>query len=235
MSNESKSKIDSETDNVIKPIIEEKKAEVPKVEVPKLEVNSGNNGGNGWVVVNIVVAPQKPFTNDIMEYLMDKSFPRKIHPLFSKIVMIGLKKQGRTPILIYGQKEKNILNRFWKYMDKVQPDKIVTFNGYNFDVPFINIRSKMNKIQPSVEFNTTKWRMENSNHFDCMQLLSGKENFLNVALEISCRLLGVEVPDDRIRGEEIPAYHANGEVEPLKIHCVQDLEMTEQLYKRLEQ
>lgn len=200
--------------------------------VPKR--GSGGNGGNGWVVVNIVVAPERPFTNDIMEYLMDKSFPRKIHPLFSKIIMIGLKKQGRHPILIHGQKEKNILNRFWKYMEKVQPDKIVTFNGYNFDVPFINIRTKLNQVDSSVEFNTTKWRMEGSNHYDCMQQLSAKENFLNVALEISCRILGVQVPDQRIRGEEIPLHHANGDVEQIKIHCVQDLEMTEKLYERLE-
>jgi hypothetical protein len=230
MKNESKDIKDSVTDNVIKVEATDKIDSVPAP-----PSSSGPNGGNGWVVVNIVVAPERPFTNDIMEYLMDKSFPRKMHPLFSKIIMIGLKKHGRTPILIHGQKEKNILNRFWKYMEKVRPDKIVTFNGYNFDVPFICIRSKMNKIAPSVNFNTTKWRMENSNHYDCMQLLSGKENFLNVALDISCRLLGVPVPDERIRGEEIPNFHAAGAVDPIKIHCVQDLEMTEQLYERLEQ
>lgn len=234
MSNESK--IDSVKDNVIKPNSHEKEKEkIVKPLTVQPSVEGGNNGGNGWVVVNIVVAPERPFTNDIMEYLMDKSFPRKIHPLFSKIVMIGLKKPGMTPILIYGRKEKNILNRFWKYMEKVQPDRIITFNGYNFDMPFIDIRSKLNKIPPSVEFNTTKWRMENSNHFDCMQLLSAKENFLNVALEISCRLVGVEVPGDRVRGEEIPNLFSQGDFEHIKIHCVQDLEMTEQLYQRLEQ
>jgi DNA polymerase elongation subunit (family B) len=224
MKTDESSKNSSVTDNVIK---------------PKSGDNGGNGGdggpvGNGWVVVNIVVAPEKPFTSDILEYLMDKSFPRKMHPLFSKIIMIGLKKEGMTPILIHGQKEKNILNRFWKYMEKVRPDRIVTFNGYNFDVPFILVRSKLNQITPSYEFNTTKWRMDNSNHFDCMQLLSAKENFLNVALDISCRLLGVSVPDQRIRGEEIPSYHANGDYEQIKIHCVQDLEMTEQLYQKLE-
>jgi len=185
--------------------------------------------------VNIVVAPEKHFKDDIAEYLMDKSFPRKMHPLFSKIVMIGLKKQGMNPILIYGQKEKNILNRFWKYMEKVQPDRIVTFNGYNFDLPFILIRSKLNKIEPTYDLNTVKWRMEHSNHFDCMQLLSGKENFLNVALEISCRLLGLSVPEARIRGEEIPNHYSQGNVEPIKTHCVQELEMTESLFIRLEQ
>lgn len=221
--------------NVIKPKAEIKAKAVDDVSPASYVTGGGNGNGNGWVVVNIVVAPDRPFTNDIMEYLMDKSFPRKIHPLFSKIVMIGLKKPGMNPILIYGHKEKNILNRFWKYMEKVQPERIITFNGYNFDVPFIYIRSKLNKIAPSTSFNTVKWKMENSNHFDCMQLLSGKENFLNVALEISCRLLGLDVPNDRIRGEEIPNHHASGNVEPIKIHCVQDLEMTEQLYQRLEQ
>jgi DNA polymerase elongation subunit (family B) len=229
-----KIKESSVSDNVIKPHNEEKKKEPKKN--GKAEVLAGTQGnGNGWVVVNIVVAPEKPFTNDIMEYLMDKSFPRKIHPLFSKIIMIGLKKPGMNPILIYGQREKNILNRFWKYMEKVQPDRIVTFNGYNFDVPFIYIRSKLNRIPATADLNTVKWRMENSNHFDCMQMLSGKENFLNVALEISCRLLGLTVPGERIRGEEIPNFHSAGNVEPIKVHCVQDLEMTEELFKRLEQ
>jgi DNA polymerase elongation subunit (family B) len=230
----------SETENVIKVDGKEEKGKEGKRTVTKdeeqqvsIEAPKDTNGGN-WVVVNIVVAPERQFKDDIAEYLMDKSFPRKMHPLFSRIIMIGLKKQGMNPILIYGQKEKNILNRFWKYMEKVRPDKIITFNGYNFDVPFIHIRSKLNKIEPSYDLNTVKWRMEHSNHFDCMQLLSGKENFLNVALEISCRLLGLTVPDPRIRGEEIPGNYTIGNIEPIKTHCVQELEMTEQLFIRLE-
>jgi DNA polymerase elongation subunit (family B) len=218
-----------DSENVIKPEIDAAKLSKSEIEVP------ADTNGNGWVVVNIVTAPGKPFTSEITEYLMDKSFPRKMHPLFSKVIMIGLKKPGMNPILIYGQREKNILNRFWKYMEKVQPERIITFNGYNFDVPFIQVRSKLNKIPPSVELNTVKWKMENSNHFDCMQLLSGKENFLNVALEISCRILGLEVPENRIKGEEISTLFSTGDVDPIKIHCVQDLEMTEQLYSKLEQ
>ena len=231
----------SETENVIKvDAKEEQRKEGQSKDSKKdekevsISAPKDTNGGN-WVVVNIVVAPELQFKDDSAEYLMDKSFPRKMHPLFSRIIMIGLKKQGMNPILIYGQKEKNILNRFWKYMEKVRPDKIITFNGYNFDVPFIHIRSKLNKIEPTYDLNTVKWRMEHSNHFDCMQLLSGKENFLNVALEISCRLLGLTVPDPRIRGEEVPGHYTTGNVEPIKTHCVQELEMTEQLFIRLEQ
>jgi len=186
-----------------------------------------------YLVVDIEVIPEKFENEEIKEYLMDKNFPRKMHPLFSRILIIGLKATNSETELIYPKDEKELLIRFWSRLLELKPNTIVTFNGYNFDFPFIQVRSKIHGIKPSMEINLNKYKADTSNHFDCMQVLSINQTFLNVALEISCQVLGIEVPKLRRAGEEIPKLYDAGEFELIKEHCKQDVEMTEKLFLKL--
>ena len=188
---------------------------------------------NKYTVIDIEVIPEKFDSVEVQEYLMDKNFPRKIHPLFSKILLIGIKHANEKMEIIYSADEKDVLRRFWARIAELKPDTIVTFNGYNFDIPFLNIRSSVKGIKPTMDINLVKWKYETSNHFDCMQVLSANQTFLNVALEISCRVFKIPTPEHRVPGEEVPKLYSKGEVETIKEHCRQDLEMTEQLYLKL--
>jgi len=188
---------------------------------------------NKYMILDIEVLPEKFEDSDINEYLMDKNFPRKLHPMFSRIIIIGCKLPSKDIELIYPKDEVELLRRFWKILDEEKPNVIVTFNGYNFDIPFLQIRSNIKNVKPNYNINQTKWKMENSNHFDCMQLLSANQTFLNVALDISCRLLGISVPENRFYGEDVPKLYGRGDFEAIKEHCRQDIELTEQLYLRL--
>lgn len=186
-----------------------------------------------YVVLDIEIAPENYEDEQIKEYLMDKNFPRKMHPLFSRIILIGLKPANKETELFYPKDEKDLLNRFWSRLSELKPAHVVTFNGYNFDIPFIEIRSKIKEVLPTMGINQNKYKMDNSNHFDCMQMLSAGQTFLNVALEISCRVLGISVPEERVSGEAVPKLYAAGELDILKEHCKQDVELTEQLYLKL--
>ena len=186
-----------------------------------------------YAVIDIEVIPERFGSDEVKEYLMDKNFPRKIHPLFSKILLIGIKCGNEKIEIIHSDDEKEVLHSFWSRIAELKPDIIVTFNGYNFDIPFLNIRSNVKSIKPTMDINLVKWKYETSNHFDCMQVLSANQTFLNVALEISCRVFKIPVPENRVSGEEIPKLYGKNEVETIKEHCRQDVEMTEQLYLKL--
>ncbi|MEM2925390.1 MAG: hypothetical protein QXJ68_06835, partial [Methanocellales archaeon] len=65
----------------------------------------------------------------------------------------------------------------WNYLSKFNPDLIVSFNGYRFDIPFLYVRSLLNEVKPSLPINTNKYNMDRSNHFDCMLVLSHNDVF----------------------------------------------------------
>ncbi len=188
---------------------------------------------NNYLVVDIEVVPEKFEVSEIREYLMDKKFPRKIHPMFSRVIMIGFKLADNKSELLFMKDETELLTRFWTMIEKVHPDTIITFNGYNFDIPFIITRSHIKGVRPTMGINQTRWKMDNSNHFDCMQLLSANQTFLNVALDIACRVFEIPIPDGRFYGEEVPKLYDSGDLDAIKKHCRQDLELTEQLYLKL--
>ncbi|WP_455391754.1 3'-5' exonuclease [[Eubacterium] cellulosolvens] len=194
-------------------------------------VNTGKS--NNYVVVDIEVFPIEFESAELQEYLMDKNFPRKMHPMFARVLIIGLKPTMGEVELFYPKDEKELLTRFWGRLQELKPNVMVTFNGYNFDIPFIHVRSLVNGVQPTMEINLNKYKSETSNHFDCMQSLSVNQTFLNVALDISCQVFGIEVPKPRISGEDVPKLYKAGEFDAVKEHCRQDVEITEQLYLKL--
>jgi len=66
-----------------------------------------------------------------------------------------------------------------------------------------------------------------------MLVLSAKGLFLNVAQEIVCRMLGIDVPSDRTSGTQIEDCYKRGDWKPILSRCKQDLMMTEKLYKKI--
>ncbi|MCK4757711.1 MAG: ribonuclease H-like domain-containing protein, partial [Thermoplasmata archaeon] len=99
--------------------------------------------------------------------------------------------------------------------------------------PFLNARSVLNGISPDSSINLNKWRMGNSNHFDIMQALSQTGNFAWVSLNITARVLGVEVPEDQTSGAEMDGFYKAGNWEEIVKHNTHDVEMTEAIYLKI--
>ena len=186
--------------------------------------------------LDIETTPLEFDDKEIVNYLMDKKFPRFSHPFFGKIIAIGIKKENEEPVIFHGNDEKELLTKFWRLVSEERIEKIITWNGYGFDIPFINIRSVMNEIKRTKNINLNKWRMldSGSNHIDCMQFFSSAGEFQFIALEIACRLMGIEVPKDRIRGEDVEKIFKRGEWEPIINKNKEDLLMLEKLYQKIQ-
>ena len=74
-----------------------------------------------------------------------------LDPTTGRIVCIGLlDAQSTRKEAYYGTDEKVLLTSFWEYLARNKPEFFVTFNGKSFDFPYINIRSAILEIPPSM-------------------------------------------------------------------------------------
>ena len=188
-----------------------------------------------YVTLDIeTVALPEAIKPKVLDYLMGKDTAKVIglHPVFSKVIVVGIKEPDNEPNIFYGDDERKILSDTWAYFDEHRGVKVVTFNGYRFDIPFITIRSLINGIKPTMHIETNKWRMEGSNHFDLMFAFSHIDTFLWVSLETLCRLYGIAVPKDKLSGREVIACYRRGDWDSIIKHNREDLVMTEELYKK---
>jgi len=187
-----------------------------------------------YISLDIETVPLKIEHEDVKEYLMDKKISkeqRSLDPNYSKIITIGLKSPGEETKIFYSDDEKQILTDFWNYIQPGQ--KIITHNGYKFDIPFILIRSCINNIKPTFSINTNRWGMMMSNHFDTMMFFSHYENFINQNLTILAKMNGIEIPEKTITGRDVEKAYKNKEWNKIIAHCKQDVEILEKIFEKL--
>ena len=190
----------------------------------------------GFAVVDVETTPLKATDPAIIDYLIRKSFSLDFHPFFAKLISAGIKSEDEEPVIASGDDEADVLRKFWDELNAQAPSPskpMVTFNGYQFDVPFLYVRSYFHGIKPKVLINLNKWDMERSNHFDCMQGLSVKGAIQWVSLEITCRLFSIPIPKGKTSGERILDLYLAGDWKAIQGHNRHDLELTEQLFKRI--
>ena len=185
-----------------------------------------------YLTLDVECAPLKIDNLDVWIYLSEKATVRTLHPLFSKVISVALKEFDQEPEILFSDNEKQLLDDFWSKIAAINPDTIITFNGYGFDIPFLEVRSLMNNIQPTKQINTNKWNMEKSNHYDCMLALSSKGNFLSVAQDIICKMMGISV-EEKIEGTQIEKCYLKGDWKSINNRCGQDVIQTEQIYRKL--
>ena len=106
-----------------------------------------------------------------------------LYPLTAKVVAIGmLNSETEHSMVLYegseteeweseerdvkycSYSESEMLQHFWQYAKKA--DTVVTFNGRNFDIPFIMMRSAILKIKPTKNF--VKNRYDSKSHIDLL-------------------------------------------------------------------
>jgi len=185
---------------------------------------------DGHIFVDIEIAPVD-LDKETIHYLIFKQ-TNTLNPIFSRIIVIGTKELGKAPKQFYDENEKKILQDFWNEIADRNPLKLITFNGYGFDIPFIYVRSRINKVRPTVEICTNKYRMEKSNHFDCMLALSHLGSFPWVSLAILCNAHGIPVPNDRESGEKLTDLYDKRDWKAILKHNKGCLELTEKLYEK---
>jgi len=171
-----------------------------------------------------------------------------LYPFTAKVIAIGIYDilKGKSYIYYESDKgkdewfneEKNIhykglsevemLKSFWRII-KVT-DQVVSFNGRNFDAPFLMIRSAINKIKPSK--NLIAKRFDSTVHIDLLEQFTYYGLTRKFNLDFYCHAFGIKSPKSKeISGMEVKNLYEAGRVKDIAVYCGEDIYATFQLYK----
>ena len=99
-----------------------------------------------------------------------------LSPLYGKIACVGYEKgKGNVDVAI-DEDETRIIKHFFEHiipLGQTGSPKIVTWNGMNFDVPFLYKRAMILGIKPTVNMSYFMKRYQVETHCDLMQVWCG--------------------------------------------------------------
>ena len=118
-----------------------------------------------------------------------------------------------------GLPEDEMLTSFWKIIEVT--DQVVTFNGRNFDIPFLMLRSAILKIKPSR--NLIGNRYDTSSHIDLLDQFTFYGLTRKFNLDFYCRAVGIESPKTKeISGMEVKNLYEAGRLKDIATYCSRD-------------
>jgi 3'-5' exonuclease len=135
--------------------------------------------------------------------------------------------------------EPTMLQMFWKMLAEYYDNAhVVSFNGRDFDAPFLMIRSIAQQVRPSRHLMKEKpWEREK--HIDVAKELnfyatggannSGATRRYN--FDFYARALGIPSPKaEGVHGGSVGAYYAEGRTEEIAEYCMRDVHATWELF-----
>lgn len=169
-----------------------------------------------------------------------------LYPLTGEIVAIGIlnpetkkgcvlfqnksnktEKTEENGIVYESGNEKEILEKFWNLIRTYQ--QIVTFNGRGFDLPFLMMRSAINKIQPSRNF--MGYRFDYKNHCDLLEQLTFYGASRKFSLDFYAKSFRIKSSkEEGIDGSMVGDLYKNGKFMEIAKYCARDLQTTAELY-----
>ncbi len=191
-----------------------------------------------------------------------------LNPLLGRIVCIGIfipeLKRGVALSLADSEAEETIeysdhsvkylsfadeaalITHFWKGLEAQRYSSYVTFNGRNFDCPFLMLRSAALGVRPTVNLMAgTRWAFRvggknyEADHIDLADKLvfgagfdkNGATRRFN--LDFYTKSFGIKSPKaEGVTGYEVPEYFAEGKIREIAEYCVRDVVATAELYDR---
>ena len=187
---------------------------------------------------------EKKFQEELNEYTGMVTAQKACSAAFCKIVCLGIQTEEWTELITaYDDKtkmtnESEILKRFAAIYNVVycttQNSRltVVTFNGLDFDIPTIEIRSAIDGINCPV---LPKRRYAPFEHFDIRMILGGWSTFAMGNLDFWCDAFNVPLNKDLPKGDSVADLYLKGDIETIKAHCEDDLRKTTALYKKMVQ
>ncbi len=179
-------------------------------------------------------------TDEVKRYL-------SLYPLTAKIVAIGmLNTDTEKSFVIYEDEkeeewaadekqvkyksmtEEEMIKSFWHYVEKA--NQVITFNGRNFDIPFLMLRSAILKIRPSKNF--IKNRYNSFDHLDLLEQFTFYGITKKFNMDFYCQTFGIESPKSKgITGMEVKELYNAGRIKDIAVYCGEDVRATYELYK----
>jgi DNA polymerase I len=120
------------------------------------------------------------------------------------------------------QEEKELLTEFWKIIPNYQ--EIISYNGNNFDIPFILFRSLVCHIKPTIDL------LNKDCHIDLYQILSFNRRISHLSLKFLSISLNIEDPKKNIDGRKIRNLVKSGDYQSLVKYAIGDVMATAEIY-----
>lgn len=157
------------------------------------------------------------------------------NPFYGEIVCIGLHKTTGDlydSTALKGE-ENYILTRFWKILGSFQ-GLFISFNGLNFDVPFILKRSMKYGILPTNNDFLDLKRFSRKPHFDTKLVIGDWDKYAPGTLRLVCDYLGIASPKEGdVKAENIEEEFKKGKIDAIAEYCLRDVRATHAVYNLL--
>ncbi|MFN2441715.1 MAG: ribonuclease H-like domain-containing protein [Thermoanaerobaculia bacterium] len=130
--------------------------------------------------------------------------------------------------------EELILRKFWDFLG--EKDRFISFNGRQFDGPFLMIRSAINGITPKRDL--VGYRYSFHPNCDLREALNfwGSVNSRQYRfnLDLACKTFGVKSSkSDGMDGRAVETLYREGRYEEIATYCLEDVRATAELYHKL--
>jgi len=169
-----------------------------------------------------------------------------LYPFTSKCIVIGIFDVEKEKSYVYyeskkkeewtsedgkvqykGLSEKELLESFWRVAKQV--DQFITFNGRNFDVPFLMMRSAMLGVKVSKNLMGYRYGDE---HIDLLEQFTFYGLTRKFNLDFYCQSFGIESPKSKdISGMEVKNLYEAGRIKDIAVYCSKDIYATFKLFK----
>jgi len=181
--------------------------------------------------------------NNLEKATEDKEEAKKktgLYSIFGKVCAIGAynPNSNKGLVLLLGEKdlvpekenytykifetEKDLLTEFWKIAREYE--LFVTYNGDNFDFPYLMIRSGVNRVK--MPFEVKKW---GSDKFIDLQMKIKQSHAFK--LEMLCKAFGIENPKEAgVHGGDVNELFDNKDFQKIADYVARDAYSTCQLY-----
>lgn len=138
------------------------------------------------------------------------------------------------PCFLYN--EKTLLEKFWGLLHKYNPVHLLSFNGRNFDAPFLMLRSALLGVKPSQNLMSgTKYNY--GQHTDLIDELTffspsfGYGATKKFNFDFYTRAFGLTSPKSAgINGSQVPIFFAEGKIKGISEYCLRDVTATWELF-----
>src|ERR1041385_612108 len=130
--------------------------------------------------------------------------------------------------------EKQILETFWTFFDS--DSRFISFNGRQFDGPFLMIRSAINGVVPKRDL--VGYRYGFHPNCDIREALNffGTTNSrqFKFNLDLACKTFGVETSKgEGMDGRSVETKYLAGRHREIADYCLDDVRATKELYEKL--
>ncbi|MFQ5720401.1 MAG: ribonuclease H-like domain-containing protein [Acidobacteriota bacterium] len=147
-----------------------------------------------------------------------------------RVIVIGMHNPDTEKSrVLAGEDERALLREFWDLVRSFQMQ--VTFNGKQFDFPFLLMRSAVLGITPTVRLDCR--RFSRHPHYDVREMLTHFYLNRHGSLDFFCELFGIPSPKTGLSGAQVGEAFAAGRLDEIAAYCEADIVATAALYRRI--